>query len=49
MQYPIIQINDDNTETVHWILGEDFDKGTDADRYNAEKQRLQEYFDNEIS
>lgn len=39
-QYPIIQTHDDDTETIHWILGEEYEEG--SDEYNAEKQRLQD-------
>ena len=39
-QYPIVQTHDDDTETVHWILGEEYAEG--SDEYNTEKQRLQD-------
>ena len=39
-QYPIVQTHDDGTETIHWILGEEYEEG--SDEYNTEKQRLQD-------
>ena len=40
LQYPITHTTDDGTEITQWILGEEYEEGTDE--YNTEKQRLQD-------